>query len=284
MNEVSKSGKGNVTGIINAMQSQFAKVLPKIITPERFCRVVLTAINKNGALAEALSDNRNQASVLSAFMRCAEMGLEPDGRKAAITCYKKKNGGYDVTLVPMYQGLSELVMRSGMVSSLTAQEVCENDVFEWNLGTITKHIIDWKNPRGEAYLFYCHVIYKDGATRDEVMTVEEINKIRDKSSGYSYAKKTGAPCPWTEFYSEMGKKTVFRRCSKWLPLSPELKQAVEADDADYIDINAEVKHAVDDKFAQAVGINDDTITTDAAVEDIPEQPDLVVDEDGINYE
>lgn len=256
MNEIVKSGKNTAALLVNQMQGQFAKVLPKILPPERFCRVVITAMNKNPALAEALSDSRNQASVLSAMMRCAEMGLEPDGRKAAITCYKKKSGGYDVTLVPMYQGLSELAMRSGLISSITAQEVCENDVFEWNLGRITKHTIDWQKPRGNVYAFYCHVDFKDGATRDEVMTVEEVNKIRDKSSGYQYAKRFNSTCPWMEFYPEMGKKTVFRRCSKWLPLSPELRQAIEADDSDYTETATEIKHAANDKFAQATGIVD----------------------------
>jgi recombinational DNA repair protein RecT len=31
-------------------------------------------------------------------------------------------------------------------------------------------------------------------------------------------------------YDEMGKKTAFRRHSKWLPLSPEVKDAIERDD------------------------------------------------------
>ena len=157
MNEVTKSNGTTAvakteaaSAIIRRMEKEFAKVLPKVLPPDRFCRVVLTAINKNQTLADALADHRNQASVLSAFMRCAEMGLEPDGRRAAITCYKKSSGGYDVTLVPMYQGLAELAMRSGMISNIHADKVCENDTFDWNTGEI-QHKIDFRKPRGKVY-------------------------------------------------------------------------------------------------------------------------------------
>lgn len=270
MNEVAK--KENPTLLISRMQGQFAKVLPKILTPERFCRVVLTAINKNPALGEALADSRNQASVLSAFMRCAEMGLEPDGRRATINCYRKKSGGYDVTLIPMYQGLAELAMRSGVISTIHAEKVCDKDVFEWNIGRIIKHVpSSWKEDRGEAYLFYAHIVFKDGMVKDEVMTRSEINAVRDMSSGYQYAKRTGGDCPWISHYEEMAKKTVFRRCSKWLPLSPELQSTIEADDEDYSESAAEIHHAANDKFAQTVGVADPPPDSPIEAEVVPEE-------------
>ncbi|MEG2075753.1 MAG: recombinase RecT, partial [Victivallaceae bacterium] len=165
-NEITK----NSSLLIDKMQGQFAKVLPKILTPERFCRVVLSSINKNPTLGQALMSPQSQASVISAFMSCAEIGLEPDGRRAAITCFAKKNGGYDVTLIPMFQGLSELAMRSGLISTVHVEKVCENDVFEWNLGRIVNHIPNWKGNRGEPYLYYAHVVFRDGMIKDEVMT------------------------------------------------------------------------------------------------------------------
>lgn len=269
MNEVAK--KENPTLLISRMQGQFAKVLPKIVTPERFCRVVLTAINKNPALGDALTDPKCQPSVLSAFMRCAEMGLEPDGRRAAINCYRKKSGGYDVTLIPMYQGLAELAMRSGVISTIHAEKVCDKDVFEWDIGRIIKHVPYWKVDRGEAYLFYAHIVFKDGMVKDEVMTRSEIDAVRDLSSGYQYAKRTGGDCPWISHYEEMAKKTVFRRCSKWLPLSPELRSAIEADDEDYSESAAELHHAANDKFAQTVGVADPQPDSPIDVDAVPEE-------------
>lgn len=264
MNEVAK--RETPSAIIARMEGQFAKVLPKVLPPDRFCRVVLTAINKNQTLADALADHRNQASVLSAFMRCAEMGLEPDGRRAAITCYKKSSGGYDVTLVPMYQGLAELAMRSGMISNIHADKVCENDTFDWNTGEI-QHKIDFRKPRGKVYAYYCIVRFKDGSVKTETMSLEEVNAIRDRSSGYQYAKKYGKSCPWTTDPEEMGKKTVFRRCSKWLPLSPEQREVFEADDDDYLEPAAAIRHAADDKFAQANNVGENAVIVDAEAGD-----------------
>lgn len=270
MNEIAKSSKERANIIVNQMQGQFAKVLPKILPPERFCRVLLTAMNKNPALAEALNDSRNQASVLSAFMRCAEMGLEPDGRRAVINCYRKgSTGTYDVTLIPMFQGLAELAMRSGLISTIHADKVCENDDFTWDTGEI-HHKIDFRKPRGAVYAYYCIVRFKDGSVKTETMSQDEVNMIRDRSSAYQGAKKYGKTCPWITDPEEMGKKTVFRRCSKWLPLSPEQRAAIEADDDDYTAAAATLKHSADDQFAQATGVVDVSATAEETVAQEPQ--------------
>ena len=246
MNDLSPVQKAN--NLIKAMGPEFGRVLPKILTPDRFCRVALSAVNKNAALAAALADPRNQASALSAFMKCAESGLEPDGRRATINCYRKKQGGYDITFIPMYQGLSELAMRSGLISNIHADKVCENDTFEWENGKIT-HKIKFREPRGDAYAYYCIVTFKDGSTKTETMSLEEINKIKERSSSVKFSSSG----PWFTDFDEMAKKTVFRRCSKWLPLSPEVQKAFDFDNEDFSsEISAAVASAVNDKFNQAV--------------------------------
>lgn len=273
-NEIAKKD-GGANELVKQMQGQFAKVLPKIITPERYCRIMLTALNKDQNLLDAINDPRNRPSVLSAFMRCAEMGLEPDGRRAAIVCYKRGGSGgmYDVTLIPMFQGLAELAMRSGCISTIHAEKVCNNDEFEWNLGRIVKHVPNWKADRGEAYLYYCHVVFKDGSVKDETMSRLEIESIMNRSSAYRGAKQYGKSCPWMTDFDEMSKKTVFRRCSKWLPLSPELRSAIETDDADYTETAVEIKHAANDKFAREVGIvseQNERVSTPIDAEIVPE--------------
>ena len=51
----------------------------------------------------------------------------------------------------------------------------------------------------------------------------------------------------------------------------ELRDAIDADDSDYAATVAEIKHAADDKFAQAVGAVDEEPAVDtAAVEVEPE--------------
>ena len=232
-----------IAGIVDRMKDQWAKVLPKILTPERFARVVLTCINKDKVLAEAMMTPSGKSSVLSAFMKCAEMGLEPDGRRAALVAFRKgkANGAeqqYDITLIPMFQGLAELAMRSGMISSIHADKIYENDKFSWNIGVIEEHRPDFSAPRGNVYAYYCRIRFKDGSFTDEVMTKDEVEAIRDRSNGYKSAKKYGKDNPWITDFHEMAKKTVFRRKAKWLPLSPELVSAIEEDDKDYINVKA----------------------------------------------
>ncbi len=55
------------------------------------------------------------------------------------------------------------------------------------------------------------------------MSIEDVEKIRSRS-------RSGNSGPWVTDFDEMAKKTVFRRHSKWLPLSPELRDKIEKDD------------------------------------------------------
>jgi recombination protein RecT len=152
----------------------------------------------------------------------------------------------------MFQGLAELAMRSGLISNIHADKVCENDVSEWDTGKIS-HKINFKEPRGEAYAYYCVVTFKDGSTKTEVMQKCEIEAIMERSTAYQAAKKYGKSCPWITDFPEMAKKTVFRRCSKWLPLSPEVQKAFDFDNEDFSsEIQDAVTRAMNDKFAQAV--------------------------------
>jgi recombination protein RecT len=64
---------------------------------------------------------------------------------------------------------------------------------------------------------------KDGTCKCEVMGLDQIEAIRKRS-------RAGSSGPWVTDWDEMAKKTVFRRASKWLSLSPELRDAVNVDD------------------------------------------------------
>ena len=57
------------------------------------------------------------------------------------------------------------------------------------------------------------------------MSIEEIDAIRNRSK----ASNSG---PWVTDYSEMAKKTVFKRASKWITLSPEIRDGLEKDEED----------------------------------------------------
>jgi recombination protein RecT len=203
----------------DAFKSQIEKALPKHLTPDRFIRVALTAMTRTPLLKEC-----DSASFFKALLDLSSLGLEPDGRRAHLIPFRNKDRGcVEVQLIVDYKGLVELVMRSGTVSNIHADVVCENDEFEYNMGDISKHRIDFRRPRGEVYAVYSVVTMKDGTRKCEVMSRSEVESVRSRS-------KAGKSGPWVTDWNEMSKKTVFRRLSKWLPLSSEYRDAIEMDD------------------------------------------------------
>lgn len=195
------------------MIAELGKTLPQHITPERFARVALTAMQRVPKLREC-----TQASVMRCLMDCSSLGIEPDGRRAHLIPYKDQ-----CTLVIDYKGLVELVRRSGDVCKIHADIVCDRDEFQVDLGTVTKHVINYREPRGEIFAVYAMATLKDGSTQCVVMTRDEVEAIRKRS-------RAGTSGPWVTDWSEMAKKTAFRRLCKWLTLSPEIRAAIEVDD------------------------------------------------------
>ena len=211
---------GTVRQMIEGYKDQFARALPKHLSPDRFVRCILTAITRTPKLADC-----DQASLFSALLTLSQLGIEPDGRRAHLIPFEnRKRGCVECQLILDYKGVAELVMRSGIVSNLHADVVCENDVFEYDRGELKAHKIDFRKPRGAVYAVYALCRFKDGGEKCDVMTAEEVEAIRARS-------KAGNNGPWVTDWNEMSKKTVFKRLAKWLPISAEFRDAMEAEDA-----------------------------------------------------
>jgi len=201
------------------MREQFQMALPKHLTPDRFCRIALTALLKTPKLAQC-----TQESFFQCLLQLAGFGLEPDGRRAHLIPFKNtKRGVVECTLILDYKGMVELAKRSGDVDTIYADIVCENDRFEFNTGEVVEHVINFRRPRGEMYAAYAICKTKDGGTQAVALGKDEIDAIRARSI-------SGNNGPWVTDYNEMAKKTAFRRLSKWLTLSPEFRDAIEVED------------------------------------------------------
>lgn len=203
----------------DALKAQLAQVLPKHLSPERQARVAMTALTRTPKLAEC-----DPASFFQCLLSLSQFGLEPDGRHAHLIPFEnRRRGVVECQLIIDYKGLVELANRSGKVANIHADTVCDQDEFEFDRGEIKRHKIDFRKPRGAVYAVYALCRFKDGTEKCEVMTREDVESIRKRS-------KAGNSGPWVTDWSEMAKKTAFRRLSKWLPLSPEFRDAVDADD------------------------------------------------------
>jgi len=207
----------SIKDIINspAMQEQFAAALPKHLSPERFARIAITALTRTPKLKDCTKE-----SLFKCLLDLSAMGLEPDGRRAYLIPYENRRLGVtECQLQIDYKGLVELVRRSGDVVKIHADIVCENDTFEHGMGEIKEHTYDLKADRGEPYAAYAQVTLKDGSVQCEIMSKADIEKIRAKS-------KAAQGDPWKDHWGEMAKKTVFRRLTKWLTLSPEIMENI----------------------------------------------------------
>ena len=128
-----------------------------------------------------------------------------------------------------YRGLLKLARQSGDIANIYPGEVREADHFIADEGTDKRleHQPDYTRPRGPAVCYYAVVIYKDGTKDFEVMDIESIHQIRDKSDAWrAYKAKKISSTPWATDEGEMCKKTVLRRLIKRVPQSPELSDAI----------------------------------------------------------
>lgn len=228
-----------IAGLLSdpAVKSQMALALPKHMTSDRLARIALTEVRKNPKLAEC-----NQTSFLGAIMQCAALGLEPGG--ALGHCYllpfeNRRKNTVDVQFIIGYRGMIDLARRSGQIISLEARAVYEKDEFEVSLGLDSNiiHRPAWhEKDRGRLTFVYAVAKLQGGGVQFDVMSVAEVENIRDNSQGYksavSMAKRYNKEpsSPWIDHFEPMALKTVTRRLFKWLPVSIEMQRAVGMDE------------------------------------------------------
>lgn len=201
----------------NAVRDQIARALPAHMAPDRFLRVATTTLLRVPKLLDC-----SQESFMKAMLDCSSLGLEPDGRRCHLIPY-----GKEVQLIVDWKGLVELAKRSGEVISWKAETVKEKDLFSWVNGEV-HHEINWRGDRGKLEAVYSIVKLESGEVDIEVMTLVEVEAIRKRS-------KASGSGPWVTDFEEMAKKTVIRRHSKRLTLSPEFHHALEVD-SDKVDL------------------------------------------------
>ena len=224
-NQVANTNNGErktMQAYIKSMEGEIAKALPSVLTPERFTRMVLTAISSNPALGSC-----TPTSFLGAMMASAQLGLEvntPLGQ-AYILPYKNK-GVLEAQFQLGYKGLIDLAYRSGAVEVVQAHIVYENDKFECEYGLEPKltHIPADTN-RGNPVKVYAMFKTKSGGYGFEVMSMDDVKEHAKKYSK-SYSSSFS---PWSTNFEEMAKKTVLKKCLKYAPLKSDFVRGVVQD-------------------------------------------------------
>jgi recombination protein RecT len=207
-----------------SMKAQLAAALPNHMTPDRMIRIVTTEIRKTPALA-----NCDMQSFVGAVVQCSQLGLEPGNSlgHAYILPFEKKqkqNNQWvvirtDAQLIIGYRGMIDLARRSGQIVSISARAVRSGDKFHFEYG-LAENLTHVPGEDEEAPITHVYAVarLKDGGVQFEVMTFNQIEKVRTQS-------KAGSNGPWVSHWEEMAKKTVIRRLFKYLPVSVEMQKA-----------------------------------------------------------
>lgn len=221
--EVRLTKSMTIPDLIKVMEPKIEKALPSVITPERFTRMALSALNNTPKLKEC-----SQISFLAAMMNAAQLGLEPNTPlgQAYLIPYKNK-GKLECQFQIGYKGMIDLVYRNEQVQMIQAQIVYENDYFEYELGLESRLIHrPALDNRGEMTLVYALFRLKNGGYGFEVMSREDIIKYAEKYSqgiNSSYS-------PWKSNFEDMAKKTVIKRVLKFAPLKTDFLRAMATDE------------------------------------------------------
>ena len=240
---------------VGKMAKPIEQALPTVITPERFTRMVFTALSTNPQLNECTPD-----SFVGAMMTAAQLGVEPNTAlgQAYIIPYRN-HGTLEAQFQLGYKGLIDLAYRSGEVSVIQAHEVCENDTFEYELGMDPKlkHIPATKN-RGKVIAYYAMFKTKDGGYGFEVMSREDVEAHAQK-----YSKSYGSySSPWKSNFDEMAKKTVLKKVLKYAPLKSDFARAVVQDSTIKHGIHKNMMDEPDNTIFAGYEIIDDDVAVD----------------------
>jgi recombination protein RecT len=194
---------------------------------ETFVRSAMVAIVSSPDLQECFKSDDGKASLINAMRMAAGTGLSlnPQEGKAALIPYSKKVGQNKWVKTAQYQimkgGLIELALESGKVDFITADTVRENDEFEMKktMNGDEYFFSPARSDRGDIDGFFAAVKMKDGICHTLYMAQQQTQEHRDH-----FSKKSAMP---DEGY---GRKTVLKQLLNNLHISPEVNQAIGADD------------------------------------------------------
>lgn len=188
----------------DTFKQQIEAALPQNVTVERFVRATVTALMTNGDLAGS-----DPTALFQAVIRCAQDGLLPDGREAALVLF-----GNRATYLPMVGGYRKIAAEHGW--TIRSAVVYANDEFTYELGLDLRLVhrpAGLREERGEVIGAYAIGTHRDGRKEIEVMSRDEIEKVR----AVSRSKDRG---PWKDWFERMVEKTPVRRLFPKLPLDP----------------------------------------------------------------
>jgi recombination protein RecT len=246
---------------LEARHKNLAKFTASRVKPETLIRLAVFEFSQNEWLRRCTPE-----SIYGSLILSAQIGLEPSGIKgeAYLVPFKGK-----CTLIPGWRGLVKLALRSKAVKSIVSYVVYEADEFSVWLGSEPRveHRPCLDGNRGEIRCAYAVAHLTNGAIDVEVMTVDELQKIKDNAA----KSRGGKPGPaYTEWETEMYRKAPIRRLAKRLPLGDDFFLAMKADELAETGEPEKIKDYIDAEYSETPA-DKSQATTDAIGSKLAEQ-------------
>ena len=211
------------------------------IKPEAYKRVVLNAINSSPKLLEC-----TPGTIRRSILKCAQLGLVPDGDQVSIVPYRNRSKGtLEAQVITGYKGMCDLARQAipGISIMLRAVSVDDEWAHEEGLKPVLKHVPSEEGERCTEKNFRCAyaIAWMPGNSQPEwvVLYKKEIEYIRK-----TYASSTSPA--WIKEYAAQSMKTAGRRLGKLLPIRSGLLMKGRDIGEDAFDEAGEVEPGVDD--------------------------------------
>jgi len=215
----------SLTNDLNTSLDYVKEALPKDFNAQRFLQNTIAVVKKNPDLMQY-----NKNDLLTASLRAAYLGLDFMNNEAWIVPYKGT-----VQFQLGYKGACKFVKKYSIrpLSDLYAKVVRKGDEIIYGVKDNGEPYLKWEPVafNGDEILgVFAVAEFKDEKMLFEVMTKDEINKIRNSSS------RCSGSGPWKEHWEEMAKKTVLKRLCKNIETdfdNTEQREAWESDNEVY---------------------------------------------------
>lgn len=202
-------------------KAKIKEALPPEISPDRFVRTALTAIQLKPEVCEA-----DRQSLYNSVIQAAQQRLLPDNREGAIVVYNVKTpDGKWVKKAQFQPMVAGIIKRFGEVGILAyAASVYEREIEQdrfkvWNddTGQHVEHKPIVFGDRGAFVGVFAVARTPDGRTYVETLTIEDIEKVMAASRSKD---REGNPVgPWRDWFERMAQKSGLHRLGRRVPIT-----------------------------------------------------------------
>jgi recombination protein RecT len=219
-------------------REQLRVALPKHLNPDRFIRLTLTCLSQNPDLRKC-----TLRSLFGEVVKAAQMGLEigVQGQGYLVPYFNTRSGQHEAQFIPGWQGLVDLVNRSGNGTVYTGV-IYRDQEYTFADGARRELLIhnetDLEDPSDITHAYAVGWVKGAAMPIIELWRVSKIEKHRDRYN--KVGKRHYSFANW-EMYA---RKIPLLQVIKYMPKSIELQRALAQDTA------AETGITIDGDFMQ----------------------------------